>query len=84
MIPLLVLKILDLAGVLKGDAETKLNELKAEFPELADVVNEFGEWLLPQLEAVVDPATAQGLVRKVAAELMSGAPGYNPNHPGVA
>lgn len=84
MIPLIVLKILGIANILPDDVESKLNELKTTYPDVADVVQHFGEWLMPQLEAVVDRSAAEGLVKKVVAELFSGAPGYNPNHPGVA
>jgi hypothetical protein len=84
VIPSVVLKILDLAGILASDAEEKLSELQDEYPNYADVVERFKGWILPQLNNAVGLDAATALVAKVGLELWSGKPGYNPNHPGVA
>jgi hypothetical protein len=76
----LVARILAIAGILESSAELKLSELKAQYPDTQTAVDKFLEWVKPQLEVVLDPQTAAGLLAKVAAELASGHPGYDNRH----
>src|SRR6476646_6247150 len=73
----LVARILSIAGILESSAEIKLAELKQQYPDAQTALDKFLEWVRPQLEAVLDPKTAAGLLAKVAAELAGGHPSYD-------
>ena len=80
----LLLKILQVLGLIASEVENKVKELQAKYPEGDAAWEAFLTWWFANMTANLQHDTAVALAREAWIEITSERPGYNPKHGGIA
>ena len=80
----LLMKILQVLGLIASDVEKKVKELQAKYPEGDAAWEAFLTWWFQNVSANLQHDVAVALALEAWTEITSERPGYNPKHGGIA